>query len=346
MIDVSILGATGMVGQRFIELLADHPWFRIKSVFASEKKRGKKYKDSVQWVLESDMPDSVKELPILSISEDKPERVILSSLPSEIAFGIEEMLSKEGYFIFSNASSHRYDEFVPIVVPEVNPDHIEAVRHQGRTGFIVTNPNCSTTGLVLTLKPILNEFGIKEVIVFTMQAISGAGFPGVPSLSILDNVIPFIEKEEEKIKIETKKILGRFDERFIPEDFKVYARSNRVMVRDGHMEVVFLKTDRDASIDEFKRSFVEFKGIPQNMDLPSAPKNPIILLDEPDRPQPLFDRLRGRGMSVSVGRVEKIEERFFTFTLLSHNTIRGAAGGSILNLETALKLGYLRGLDV
>ncbi|MCD6168019.1 MAG: aspartate-semialdehyde dehydrogenase [Caldisericia bacterium] len=346
MINVSVLGATGVVGQRFVQILSKHPWFKISSIFASEKRRGEKYKDTVRWILEGGIPESVAHLPLLSLERDEPEKIVFSALPSSIAFDVEERLSKNGHYVFSNASSHRYEDFVPIVVPEVNPDHLEAIKYQKRKGFIVTNPNCSTAGLVIPLKPIMDRFGIERITVLTMQALSGAGFPGVPSLSILDNIIPYIEKEEEKIKVESKKILGKFNGRFIPGSFKVHARCNRVMVRDGHMEVVFVKTEKDVSLSEFKESFVEFKGLPQKLRLPTAPEKPIVVREEIDRPQPLFDRLNGDGMSVTVGRIEKLEEGFFTFTLISHNTIRGAAGGSILNLELALKLNLLEGVYV
>lgn len=346
MIGVSILGATGVVGQRFIQILSNHPWFRIESIFASEKKRGKNYKDVVNWIIEDGIPERVMDMKLSSLSEDEPERVIFSALPSSVAFDIEETLSGEGYFIFSNASSHRYDEFVPIVVPEVNPDHLEGIKFQNKKGFIVTNPNCSTAGLVIPLKPILDEFVVEEITVFTMQALSGAGFPGVSSLSILDNVIPYIEKEEEKIRVETKKILGEFKGKFVPQEFKIHARCNRVMVRDGHMEVVFVRTKRDVSLEEFKSALKGFKGLPQKLNLPSAPEKPIILKEEVDRPQPFFDRGNGKGMSVTIGRIEKIEKNLFTFTLISHNTIRGAAGGSILNLELSLKLNLLEEMNV
>ncbi|HDL50434.1 MAG TPA: aspartate-semialdehyde dehydrogenase [Firmicutes bacterium] len=346
MINVSILGATGAVGQRFVQILSEHPWFKISSIFASEKKRGEKYKNAVKWILEGGIPESIADLPLLSLERDEPEKIVFSALPSSIAFDVEERLSKNGHYVFSNASSHRYDDFVPIVVPEVNPEHLEAIRYQKRKGVIVTNPNCSTAGLVIPLKPIMDRFGIEKVTLFTMQALSGAGFPGVPSLSILENIIPYIEKEEEKIKVESKKILGKFNGKFVPGSFKVYARCNRVMVRDGHTEVVFVKTEKNPSLSELKNSFIEFNGLPQKLHLPTAPEKPIVVREEIDRPQPFFDRFNGKGMSVTVGRIEKLEENFFTFTLISHNTIRGAAGGSILNLELALKLELLEGLYV
>ncbi len=333
MIDVSVLGATGIVGQRFVQLLGHHPQFRVVALFASTKRRGKKYEDTVNWRIEGDIPKSTKNIKLGSLEDEIPTKIVFSALPSQIAFNIEDELSKKGHFVFSNASSHRYDTFVPIVVPEVNPSHFAATKHQNRKGFIITNPNCSTAGLVIPLKAIKDQFGIEKVLAVTMQAISGAGFPGVPALSIYDNVIPYIEKEEEKLQLETKKILGNFTNRFISADFDIESRCNRVAVRDGHTEVVFVKTKEKATIQQIKDALIRFTALPQKYNLYTAPKKPIILREEIDRPQPLLDRNNGKGMSVTVGNIKQSKMFTVTFTLTFHNTIRGAAGGSILNAE-------------
>ena len=338
--EVAILGATGMVGQRFVSLLSDHPYFEVTSLYASEHSEGKLYKDAARWVLESDIPEYAKNMPLKSFEniDRVNEKIIFSALPAEVANTLEIELAKKGHFVFSNTSSHRYDPFVPILIPEVNPEHLEAVKYQGTTGFIVTNANCSTTGLVIPLKALLNRFQIKNVFVVTMQAISGAGINGLSAIQIHGNIIPYIEKEEEKIKIETNKILGTFSETgFADKGVNMFVRTNRVPVREGHMEVVFL--DVDAEVEEVKECFSEFTGVPRELNLPTAPKNPVVVFDVADRPQPMLDVNKGKGMSVSVGRIQA-EKGFLTFTLLSHNTIRGAAGGSVLNAELA----YAKGL--
>jgi aspartate-semialdehyde dehydrogenase len=340
-IDVSILGATGMVGQRFVELLANHPFFRIKALFASEKRRGERYGDSVQWVISAEVPENVRNIPLSALSDDVPTKIVFSALPSSVAGEIETQLAQKGHYVFSNASAHRYDRFVPIIVPEVNPEHFEAVHFQNTKGFIITNPNCSTAGIVIPLKAIQNAFGIESFVVFTMQALSGAGFPGVPSLGIYDNVIPFIENEEDKIKKETRKILGEFDREFALADFSVEARCNRVAVRDGHTEVLFIKTKNKPTLQEFKDSLRDFYATPQKLHLPTAPLPPIILKEDKYRPQPVLDRNSGKGMAVTVGNIRETDIFDFTFTVLSHNTIRGAAGGSVLNAELFFKEGKL-----
>jgi len=335
---VAVMGATGLVGQRFISLLNDHPYFEVTSLYASKNSLGKKYKEACNWALEVDMPEYAKDMVLKSFEGNVKveESVIFSALPTEVAATLEVELAKDGKFVFSNTSSHRYDRFVPILIPEVNADHLDAVKYQGTKGFIVTNANCSTTGLVIPLKALLEKFSFKYVFVVTMQAISGAGLKGLYAIDIQRNVIPYIEKEEEKIQIETKKILGKFDKEFKDIDLKVFTRANRVDVRDGHTEVVFI--DLNESVEKVKSVFESFKGVPQNLNLKTAPKNPIIVFEENNHPQPVLDVNKGNGMSVSVGRLK--EGEFFSFTILSHNTIRGAAGGSILNAELA----YVRGL--
>ncbi len=343
MIDVAILGSTGVVGQRFVSLLSNHPFFKIREVFASENKKGKNYFEVVDWVLDNDIPEEIKNLKIKSLGDGILSKVIFSALPKEESFEVEDKLSEEGYFVFSNSSSHRYDKFVPILVPEVNIEHIEAVKKQNRSGFIITNPNCTTTGIVISLKPILDNFVIKKVLIVSMQAISGAGIKGLSSLKILGNLIPYIENEEEKIEIETRKIMGKFTEDgFIPSNFDLEARCNRVPVRDGHTIVMFIETEKKVDLSQLIEILENFEGLPQKLNLPLAPKKPIKVFRNNYRPQPILDLNYDNGMVVSVGRIKESSFFSFTMTILLHNTIRGAAGGSILNAEVALKLGYLR----
>ncbi len=339
-VPVAILGATGSVGQRFVSLLADHPYFEISELFASMKSAGKPYGESVNWVIDQPVPESVKTLPVKSLDDRVEADIVFSALPASIAAGLERELADRGKYVFTNASAHRMDHDVPILVPEVNPDHFEIVR--GKRGFIVANPNCTTSGLVIPLKVIKDSAGIEDVLVVTMQAISGAGYPGIPSLSIFDNLIPHIENEEEKVRRESRKILGQVTSSGVePADFRVEARCTRVPVRDGHTEVVFVKTSKPISPDRLKHELENFRGLPQKMNLPTAPARPIIVEDDRTRPQPYSDRLNGNGMSVTVGNLRADSIMGITFTLVVHNTIRGAAGGSILNAELALKSGIL-----
>ncbi len=340
---VSILGATGPVGQRFISLLADHPFFEIEALFASQKSAGKRYVEAVNWIIDTPLPDSVAGMVIRPLNEQVPSKIVFSALPSDVAGEIELQLKSAGKYVFTNSSSNRMCPDVPIIVPEVNPEHFRVI--EGKDGFIVANPNCTTAGVVVPLKAIKDAFGIKKVLVISMQALSGAGFPGVPSLSIFDNLLPHIKNEEEKVKRESKKILGKFkDGTFQNADFVVDARCNRVAVRYGHTEVVFVEAEKKFEIEEIKEVFQNFRGMPQRFNLPTAPEEPIIVVDDPFRPQPILDRNNGKGMSITVGNIRKDEIFGLTFTLVSHNTIRGAAGGSILNAELALKLGYMKNL--
>ena len=342
-IGVSILGATGPVGQRFISLLADHPFFEIEAIFASQKSAGKRYEEAVNWIIDTPLPASVAGMVIRSLNEQVPTKIVFSALPSDVAGNIELQLRSAGKYVFTNSSSNRMRPDVPIIVPEVNPEHLRVI--EGKGGFIVANPNCTTAGLVIPLKAIQNTFGIKKVLVISMQALSGAGFPGVPSLSIFDNLLPHIKNEEDKVKRESKKILGKFEDgSFKNAEFIVDARCNRVAVRDGHTEVVFVESEGKFEIEEIKEVFRNFKGMPQKFNLPTAPEDPIVVAEDPLRPQPILDRNNGKGMAITVGNIRKDEIFGLTFTLVSHNTIRGAAGGSILNAELALKLGYMKDL--
>ncbi len=348
-IGVAVCGATGSVGQRFIELLQGHPWFEVKCIMASERSEGKKYSEVVQWIVSPRIPEAVKDMEIKPVSTEslKSEdiRIVFSALPADVAGPVEEQFAKAGYAVSSNAAAHRKDPDVPILIPEVNAEHIKLIpvqrKNRNWSGLIVTEANCTTTGLIMPLKPIYENFGIEKVIVTTMQALSGAGIPGVPSMAIIDNVIPYIANEEEKVEWETLKLLGKFNgDKITPANIKVSASCNRVFVLDGHLESVLVETSRKASVEEIKKILAEFKGEPQKLNLPTAPRNPIIVLNEPNRPQPRFDRWAGeperaKGMAVTVGRIRQdtVFEKGIKMTVLSHNTIRGAAGESILNAE-------------
>jgi len=338
---VGILGATGMVGQRFIQLLEEHPWFEIGALMASSRSAGKMYKEVAKWYLKEGIPKGISEMIVEEIDKKVIEKfdldLVFSAIPSDIAREIEGSFALE-IPVFSNTATYRMDDDVPLIIPEVNPEHLSLIKKQkekrGWDGFIVTNPNCTTIGLVIPLKPIVDKFGIEWVNVATMQALSGAGYDGVPSMAILDNVIPFIRNEEEKVEVETAKILGSVNK---TADFDIFASCNRVNVRDGHTESVFVKTEEDFDVEDLKERFRKFRGEPQELKLPTAPDRPIVVMEKEDRPQPIFDRDLGNGMSVSVGRIRRKKSQLLKFTCLSHNTIRGAAGASVLNAELAYK---------
>ena len=338
---VAILGATGAVGQRYIQLLQGHPWFQIEVLAASERSAGKKYGDACNWVMETNLPKEIAEMPVtnadvVSVEKAGDVDLVFSSLPGDLAGPVESEFAAL-YPVFSKASAHRMEKDVPLLIPEINPDHADLVKIQQKLrswkGFITTDPNCSTIQLAVTLKPLM-QFGLKEIIVSTMQALSGAGYPGVPSLDIIDNVVPFISGEEEKMEAEALKILGNFNGMAIQNaEFKLSASCNRVHVKDGHLESVFVKLSEDPSIEEIESAFANFRGEPQKLKLPSAPLNPIVVRHEKNRPQPRFDRDTGCGMSVVVGRIRKDPIMTFKYMCLGHNTVRGAAGGGILSAE-------------
>ena len=346
---VAILGATGTVGQRFIELLNDHPWFEVSVLAASERSAGKKYSEACKWRMENPMPEAVKDMTVVNTSLKEVNQagdvdLVFSALPGSVAGPIEEEFAAE-YPVVSKASAHRMSRDVPLIIPEVNPDHLQLIQIQrkrrGWNGFISTDPNCSTIQLAITLKALM-KFGVKKVIVSTMQAISGAGYPGVPSLDIIDNVIPYIAKEEEKIESETLKILGTLRNGEIqPANIMISASCHRVHVKDGHLEAVYVELEKKPDIDEVKKAFREFSGEPQSLKLPTAPEKPIIVREEEDRPQPRLDRNAGRGMSVVVGRIREDPIMTIKYLCLGHNTIRGAAGAGVLSAELMVKKGIL-----
>lgn len=348
-IQVGILGATGMVGQRFVQLLADHPWFEISALAASERSEGIPYGEACHWVVSEEMPALVKEVVVQECEPGLNCRLVFSALPAEVAGPVEEEFAAAGYAVSSNARNHRLDPDVPLLVPEVNPDHVALIEVQrqrrGWKGFIVTNPNCSTAELVVALKPLWDRFGIIALSVVTMQALSGAGYPGVPSLDILDNVIPYIAGEEEKVEREPLKLLGRLEGQAIAEaEMMISAQCNRVATREGHLEAVSVKLGQEASREEVVEALRSFRGPLQGLGLPSAPEHPIVVREEMDRPQPRLDRDEGKGMSVVVGRVRKCPVLDYKFLILGHNTIRGAAGAAILNAELLKAQGYLEEL--
>lgn len=343
---VGILGATGTVGQRFIQLLEDHPQFEVTALAASDRSQGKTYEEACAWRLPGEMPERVKKITVQSPAPPLDCDFVVSSLPGDIANDAEESFARKGYPTITNSSSHRMDADVPLLIPEVNHKHLALIDVQRKArgydrGFIVTNPNCSTIVIALALAPLHASFGVTSCVATTMQAISGAGYPGVASLDINDNVLPYIGGEEEKIESETLKILGRVNGAISDAEMQVSAQCNRVNVTDGHMASMRVKLSRPASLDEVRDTLASFTSLPQKLNLHSAPTKPIIVRDEVDRPQPRLDRDAGNGMSVSVGRIARDNVLDYRFVALGHNTIRGAAGAAILNAELLVARGYL-----
>ena len=347
-IPVAVLGATGSVGQRFVQLLEHHPWFRLHEVVASERSAGKNYGDAADWRLETPLPDTAAALTVKALNGGLESRLLFSGLDSSVAGEAEELYASRGCAVISNSRNHRMDDDVPLLIPEVNAAHIDAIEKQQKRwkshGYIVTNPNCSVIGLAMALAPIDQAFGLDKVQVTTMQAISGAGYAGVPSYAILDNVIPYIGGgEEEKIEIEPRKILGKWSEgRFAFGDFRISAQVNRVPTIDGHLMTISLSLrTREFNVDSVRRAIESFQGEPQRLALPSAPKRPLHYIDENDRPQPRLDRDRENGMAVSVGRLRPCPILDLRMVALVHNTIRGAAGAALLNAELLVARGLL-----
>ncbi len=345
---VGILGATGAVGQRFVQLLEGHPWFELTVLAASERSAGKRYAEACRWILRGDMPERARDM-VLEYGEPGLDcDLIFSALPSSAAREVEPAFAEAGYVVCSNASAYRMEPDIPLLIPEVNPDHLALIetqrRNRGWRGFIVTNPNCTTTHLVCALKPLHEAFGLEKVFVVSMQAISGAGYPGVASLDILDNVIPHIGGEEQKVETEPRKLLGRLVDGHVEmAPFQVSAQCNRVPVRNGHTECVSVSLRRQVDREELIEALRSFRGLPQELELPHAPQPAILVREEEDRPQPRLDRLAGSvpGMATVVGRIRPCPLLDWKFVVLGHNTIRGAAGGALLNAELLVAQGWL-----
>lgn len=334
-IPVGILGATGMVGQKFVELLASHPWFEITAVAASDRSIHKPYKTTIHWTSATPLPKQIGDMPISACLPDLPCKLVFSALDSRVAGEIETAFAQAGYIVISNARNHRMDAQVPLLIPEVNPEHFKLVDAQHfHPGAILTNPNCSTIGICLALKPMLDQWGLEAAHIVTLQALSGAGYPGVASMDILDNVIPFIEGEEDKIENEPLKILGWLEkDQIIPNSLKISAQCNRIAVSDGHMACLSVKLKKKAKKEDIIQAWTQFQAEPQHLKLPTAPSQPIVYHEEANYPQPKLHRNLGNGMAISIGRLRECSLYDWKFNILSHNTVRGAAGGALLIAE-------------
>jgi aspartate-semialdehyde dehydrogenase len=343
-IPVAILGATGTVGQKFIALLVDHPQFQIAELVASPRSAGQRYADVVAWKQDIPIPEAIGEMVVRTTDESLASPILFSGMDSSVAGEAEERYARAGHVVISNSRNHRMDPDVPLIIPEINSDHFALVEAQSWDGAIITNSNCSTMFLAMALAPLQATWGVEWVQVTTMQAISGAGYPGVASMDILGNVVPFISGEEEKMEIEAQKILGtRAGDHIEPAPFVVSAACNRVPVFDGHTETVSVKLANGANPtpDEIAAVFSAWRGLPQERELPSAPEQPIVVLTDDDRPQPARDVWRERGMATLVGRIRRDPIGTFKMVIMGHNTVRGAAGAAILNAEAFVSLGYL-----
>jgi aspartate-semialdehyde dehydrogenase len=342
-----VLGATGLVGQRIVSLLANHPWFELTDVAASERSSGKRYAEAVRWHLDGPIPEGARDLVVKGLEPTLDCDFVFSALDSSVAGEAEEIFARAGYPVVSNSKNHRMDADVPLLIPEVNAAHLDAIPIQQKKrgydrGFIVTNPNCSTAGLVLVLKPLADAFGLEKVFVVTLQAVSGAGYPGVATLDIQGNVIPFISGEEEKMETEPQKLLGKWDgSRFVDAGIGLTAHCNRVPVLDGHMECVSIGLKKIASLYEVQEALRTFEVSAELAALPSALRRPIVVLEEEDRPQPRRD-VNGNGMAAVVGRVRECPILDVKLTLLSHNLVRGAAGAAVLNAELLAARGFFK----
>jgi aspartate-semialdehyde dehydrogenase len=342
-----VLGATGLVGQRLVKLLANHPWFELTAVAASERSSGKTYADATRWHLDTPIPSEARDLIVKSLEPTLDCDFVFSALDSSVAGTAEEEFARAGYPVVSNSRNHRMDPDVPLLIPEVNAAHLDAIQAQQKlrgysTGFIVTNPNCSTAGLVLVLKPLADIFGLERIFVVTLQAMSGAGYPGVASMDIQGNVVPFISGEEEKMESEPQKLLGRWDgRRFVDAGLGLSAHCNRVPVVDGHLECVSISMKKIASTEEVREALRNFEVDAEIAALPSALRKPIEVLDEDNRPQPRRDVNAGNGMAAVVGRVRECPLLDIKLTLLSHNLVRGAAGAALLNAELLASRGFI-----
>ena len=346
---IGILGATGMVGQRFIQLLENHPWFHVTWLAASDRSSGKPYGEAAKWRLDTPLPDRIARMIVAPADPEGAPKIIFAALDAGIARELEPRFANAGCAVVSNSSAYRMAPNVPLVIPEINAEHLHLIEEQPSRresgGYMVTNPNCSTIGLVMALKPIEEHFGIEQIFVTTMQAVSGAGYPGVPSMDILGNVVPYIGSEEEKMEAETLKLLGRLEGHAVtPLAARISASCNRVAVEDGHTESVSVKLGnklgRPVTRENLLAAWAEFKPL-KHQHLPMAPEQPVEFTPQNDRPQPRLDRNRGNGMAVTVGRLRPCNVLDWKFTVLSHNTIRGAAGAAILNAELLRVLGKL-----
>ncbi len=346
-ISVGILGATGTVGQRFIQLLEHHPWFEITWMAASDRSAEKVYTDACKWRLNTPLPARIAAMKVSPAVPEGAPKLIFAALDSAAATELEPRFAAAGCAVVSNSSSFRMQQDVPLVIPEVNSDHVELLKiqkwYKDKGGFIVTNPNCSAIGLVLALAPLHRRFGVDKVFVATMQAVSGAGYPGVASLDILGNVIPYIANEEHKMEEESQKLLGALNGSSVsPAKITLSAHCNRVAVEDGHTESVSVKLHSAAQPEEIIAAWNDFRCTAQKLNLPTAPPQPVIYDPAPDRPQPRLDINRGAGMAAVVGRLRPCNLFDWRFTVLSHNTIRGAAGAAVLNGELLKAQGYIR----
>ena len=343
--EVGVLGATGMVGQQFICQLQNHPWFELTWLAASGRSAGKPYREAANWTLDGAIPDNVADQMVHESKPNNAPKLVFSALDASVAGEIEQAFASAGRFVISNSRNHRMLADVPLLIPEINADHLGLIPTQrenhGWSGAIVTNPNCSTITLAMALAP-LKPFGIRKILATTMQAISGAGYPGLPSMDILGNVIPHIGGEEEKMEQETQKILGDFNADKVEHlPAKMSAHCNRVGVVDGHMVAVSVELEQNPGVERLVEAFASFRGIPQEKNLPSAPQRPVHVMEQPNRPQPRKDLLTERGMAVCVGRVRECPVLDYKFVVLGHNTIRGAAGAAVLNAELLLSEGLL-----
>jgi aspartate-semialdehyde dehydrogenase len=348
-IPVGVLGATGSVGQRFVQLLSRHPWFRVAALTASERSEGKRYAEAVNWVQVEPLDPVIGNLPVLPTAPGFDVPIVFSALDSSVAGAAETAFAAAGVMVFTNAKNHRMDLDVPLLVPEVNPDHLGLLDHQSfpEGGGIVANPNCSTIGLVIPMRALHDAFGIRRLNVVTLQALAGAGIPGVPSMTIIDNVVPYISGEEDKLETEPQKILGRLVAGGIEgAEIALSAQCTRVPTLDGHLEMASIEFSNPASPEEVAEVLASFRGEPQDLDLPSAPLRPIHVLAGNDVPQPRLHRDLDKGMAVSVGRIRPCPLFGIKLALLSHNTIRGAAGGALLCAELAVAQGRLKGISI
>lgn len=346
-ITVGVLGATGAVGQRFAQLLANHPWFDLTVLAASERSAGKTYREATTWILTDPMPDSLADMTVQEMDTNLDCQLLFSALPTGQAYEWEHQYAAAGYAVFSNAGAHRMDSDVPLLIPEVNPEHLGLLQRQQAErgwsrGFIVTNPNCTSIPMTMSLAP-LRPFGIQSVIATSMQALSGAGYPGVPSLDAIDNIVPFVaESEEVKMGTEPNKMLGTFNNGQIDTaGIRISAHCNRVPVSDGHLVTVSVSFRNKPSLDDILAAWHNWNPVPQQLGLPTAPQPALVVRSEPNRPQPRLDRMAGGGMASIVGRLRPCDVMDYRFVCLAHNTIRGAAGGSVLNAELMYAQGML-----